>query len=102
MGSARGDAYRSASRRSRPPRHFAVGAQRAPILARRREAGLLQESGVRSVTLWDWRLHLACLGLVACDLGAHAWRLRILVRGLGEELSFADAFVLNAFGDAAS
>ncbi len=46
--------------------------------------------------------HLLCVGLVAVDLAARAWRIQLIVQGLGHPLSFRDAFALNAFGDAAS
>jgi uncharacterized membrane protein YbhN (UPF0104 family) len=46
--------------------------------------------------------HLLCVGLVAVDFAARAWRIQLIVQGLGHRLSFRDAFVLNAFGDAAS
>ena len=45
--------------------------------------------------------HLVCLGLVAADLLARAWRIQWIVRGLGHRISLWDSFVLNAFGDAA-
>ena len=45
--------------------------------------------------------HLICLGLVAADLLARAWRIQWIVRGLGHRISLWDSFVLNAFGDAA-
>jgi uncharacterized membrane protein YbhN (UPF0104 family) len=45
--------------------------------------------------------HLVCLGLVAADLLARAWRIQWIVRGLGYRMTVKDAFVLNAFGDAA-
>jgi uncharacterized membrane protein YbhN (UPF0104 family) len=45
--------------------------------------------------------HLICLGLVAADLLARAWRIQWIVRGLGHRMTVKDAFVLNAFGDAA-
>ncbi|HEX7337428.1 MAG TPA: lysylphosphatidylglycerol synthase domain-containing protein [Gemmatimonadales bacterium] len=45
--------------------------------------------------------HLACLALVAADLLARAWRIQWIVRGLGHRMTVKDAFVLNAFGDAA-
>jgi uncharacterized membrane protein YbhN (UPF0104 family) len=45
--------------------------------------------------------HLVCLALVAADLLARAWRIQWIVRGLGHRMSLWDAFVLNAFGDAA-
>lgn len=45
--------------------------------------------------------HLLCLALVAADLVARAWRIQWIIQGLGHRISFADSFVLNAFGDAA-
>jgi uncharacterized membrane protein YbhN (UPF0104 family) len=45
--------------------------------------------------------HLLCLGLVGIDLIARAWRIQWIVRGLGHRMTVKDAFVLNAFGDAA-
>jgi uncharacterized membrane protein YbhN (UPF0104 family) len=45
--------------------------------------------------------HLICLALVAADLLARAWRIQWIVRGLGHRIPVKDAFVLNAFGDAA-
>jgi uncharacterized membrane protein YbhN (UPF0104 family) len=45
--------------------------------------------------------HLICVGLVAADLIARAWRIQWIIQGLGYPLSLKDAFVLNAFGDAA-
>jgi uncharacterized membrane protein YbhN (UPF0104 family) len=45
--------------------------------------------------------HLICVGLVAADLLARAWRIQWIVRGLGHQMSVKDAIVLNAFGDAA-
>ncbi|HKT60047.1 MAG TPA: lysylphosphatidylglycerol synthase transmembrane domain-containing protein [Gemmatimonadales bacterium] len=45
--------------------------------------------------------HLVCLGLVAADLLARAWRIQWIVRGLGHRITLWDSFVLNAFGDAA-
>ncbi|MEO8029317.1 MAG: lysylphosphatidylglycerol synthase transmembrane domain-containing protein [Gemmatimonadota bacterium] len=45
--------------------------------------------------------HLICLGLVAGDLIVRAWRIQWYVRGLGHPVSFWDAFVANAFGEAA-
>jgi uncharacterized membrane protein YbhN (UPF0104 family) len=45
--------------------------------------------------------HTICLGLVAVDLLARAWRIQWIVRGLGHRITVKDAFVLNAFGDAA-
>jgi uncharacterized membrane protein YbhN (UPF0104 family) len=48
-----------------------------------------------------FQAHLVCLGLVAADLLARAWRIQWIVRGLGHRISLWDSFVLNAFGDAA-
>jgi uncharacterized membrane protein YbhN (UPF0104 family) len=45
--------------------------------------------------------HLICVGLVAADLIARGWRIQWIIQGLGYPLSLKDAFVLNAFGDAA-
>jgi uncharacterized membrane protein YbhN (UPF0104 family) len=45
--------------------------------------------------------HLLCVGLVAADLLARAWRIQWIVRGLGHRVTLWDSFVLNAFGDAA-
>lgn len=45
--------------------------------------------------------HVVCLALVAADLLARAWRIQWIVRGLGHRMTVKDAFVLNAFGDAA-
>jgi uncharacterized membrane protein YbhN (UPF0104 family) len=45
--------------------------------------------------------HLICIGLVAADLLARAWRIQWIVQGLGHHMTLKDAFVLNAFGDAA-
>jgi uncharacterized membrane protein YbhN (UPF0104 family) len=45
--------------------------------------------------------HLICLGLVAADLMARVWRIQWIVQGLGHRMSTKDAFILNAFGDAA-
>jgi len=44
---------------------------------------------------------LMCVGLVAADLLARAWRIQWIVRGLGHRMTLWDSFVLNAFGDAA-
>jgi uncharacterized membrane protein YbhN (UPF0104 family) len=48
-----------------------------------------------------FQAHLICLGLVAADLLARAWRIQWIIQGLGHRLTVKDAFVLNAFGDAA-
>ena len=53
------------------------------------------------MTLLPIEAHLLCAGLVALDLVARAWRIQWIVEGLGHRLTFRDAFVLNAFGDAA-
>jgi uncharacterized membrane protein YbhN (UPF0104 family) len=45
--------------------------------------------------------HLVCLALVSADLISRAWRIQWIIQGLGYRLSVKDAFVLNAFGDAA-
>lgn len=46
--------------------------------------------------------HLVCLGLVATDLLARAWRIQLIMQGLKQDLSFKEAFIINAFGDAAN
>jgi uncharacterized membrane protein YbhN (UPF0104 family) len=45
--------------------------------------------------------HLICIGLVAADLLARVWRIQWIIQGLGHRMSVKDAFILNAFGDAA-
>jgi uncharacterized membrane protein YbhN (UPF0104 family) len=45
--------------------------------------------------------HLMCIALVAADLLARAWRIQWIIQGLGHRMTVKDAFVLNAFGDAA-
>ncbi|HVD33326.1 MAG TPA: lysylphosphatidylglycerol synthase transmembrane domain-containing protein [Gemmatimonadales bacterium] len=45
--------------------------------------------------------HLVCVALVAVDLLARAWRIQWIVQGLGHRMTVKDAFILNAFGDAA-
>ncbi|HET6836507.1 MAG TPA: lysylphosphatidylglycerol synthase transmembrane domain-containing protein [Gemmatimonadales bacterium] len=45
--------------------------------------------------------HLICIGLVAADLIARAWRIQWIVQGLGHRMTTKDTFILNAFGDAA-
>jgi uncharacterized membrane protein YbhN (UPF0104 family) len=45
--------------------------------------------------------HLICVGLVAADLLARLWRIQWIVQGLGHRMTAKDAFILNAFGDAA-
>ncbi|MBA3444532.1 MAG: flippase-like domain-containing protein [Gemmatimonadales bacterium] len=46
--------------------------------------------------------HLTCLALVALDFLVRAWRIQWIMQGLGVPLPLKDAFVLNAFGDAAN
>ncbi|MEO8089334.1 MAG: lysylphosphatidylglycerol synthase transmembrane domain-containing protein [Gemmatimonadales bacterium] len=46
--------------------------------------------------------HGVCLGLVALDFMVRAWRIQWIMKGLGSPLGFRDAFVVNAFGDAAN
>lgn len=46
--------------------------------------------------------HIICLGLVASDLLVRAWRIQWIMQGLGSGLRLRDAFVVNAFGDAAN
>jgi uncharacterized protein (TIRG00374 family) len=46
--------------------------------------------------------HLVCLGLVATDLLARAWRIQWIMRGLQQDLTLKDALILNTFGDAAN
>jgi uncharacterized membrane protein YbhN (UPF0104 family) len=53
------------------------------------------------VTLRPIEAHLICAVLVIIDLVARAWRIQWIVQGLGHPLRFRDAFVVNAFGDAA-
>ena len=45
--------------------------------------------------------HLICIGLVVVDLLARVWRIQWIIQGLGHRLTMKDAFILNAFGDAA-
>ena len=45
--------------------------------------------------------HLICVALVFADLVARAWRIQWILRGLEHPVRFSDAFVLNAFWDAA-
>jgi uncharacterized membrane protein YbhN (UPF0104 family) len=45
--------------------------------------------------------NLLCIVLVAADLLVRAWRIQWIVQGLGHRLTVKDAFILNAFGDAA-
>jgi uncharacterized membrane protein YbhN (UPF0104 family) len=53
------------------------------------------------VTLLPVEAHLVCVLLVLVDFVARAWRIQLIVQGLGHRLPFWDAFVLNAWGDAA-
>jgi uncharacterized membrane protein YbhN (UPF0104 family) len=53
------------------------------------------------VTLLPLQAHLLCVALVVVDFVARAWRIQLIVQGLGHRLAFRDAFVLNAWGDAA-
>jgi uncharacterized membrane protein YbhN (UPF0104 family) len=45
--------------------------------------------------------HSICLGLVAADFVARAWRIQWLLHGLGYRIRFRDALGVNAIGDAA-
>lgn len=45
---------------------------------------------------------IICLLLMAADMVARTWRIIFLLRGLGQDVSFRDAVILNVFGDAAS
>jgi uncharacterized membrane protein YbhN (UPF0104 family) len=47
------------------------------------------------------QVHLLCVALVLADLVSRAWRIQWFLEGLEHRVSFKDAFVLNAFGDAA-
>lgn len=46
--------------------------------------------------------HLICIALFVADLVARALRLRWYLQGLGASITFARAFQVNAFGDAAA
>ena len=46
--------------------------------------------------------HTLCITLVALDFLVRAWRIAWIMRGLGTPLTLRDAFVANAFGDAAN
>ncbi len=46
--------------------------------------------------------HLICLALVAVDLVTRAWRFQWILLGMRTPISFRDAFVVNAVGDAAA
>ncbi len=45
---------------------------------------------------------VVCLSLMTADMVARTWRIVWLLRGIGQTVTFADALVLNAFGDAAA
>ena len=45
--------------------------------------------------------HLICLALVAADILVRVWRIQWIIQGLGHRMTAKDAFILNAFGDAA-
>lgn len=45
--------------------------------------------------------HLICVALVVVDIAARAWRIKWILAGIGNRISFVDAFRLNAYGDAA-
>jgi uncharacterized membrane protein YbhN (UPF0104 family) len=46
--------------------------------------------------------HAVCAALVATDVVARAWRIQLILAGLGVKARFGDAVTLNSFGDAAS
>jgi len=46
--------------------------------------------------------HALCLGLVVLDFLLRGWRIQWIMKGLGFRLRLRDAFVANAFGDAAN
>lgn len=46
--------------------------------------------------------HALCLGLVLLDFLVRAWRIQWIMQGLGSPLPLRNAFVVNAFGDAAN
>ena len=48
-----------------------------------------------------WAAQGLCLLLVAADLIARAYRIKWLLAGLGQRITFGEAFTLNAFGEAA-
>ena len=45
---------------------------------------------------------VVCLLLMTADMVARTWRIVWLLRGIGQRVTFMDALVLNAFGDAAA
>jgi uncharacterized membrane protein YbhN (UPF0104 family) len=52
--------------------------------------------------LAPWQAHAACLVLLLADMAARAFRIRWYLTGLGQSLSLAEAFRVNAWGDAAA
>jgi uncharacterized membrane protein YbhN (UPF0104 family) len=46
--------------------------------------------------------HAICFGLVLLDFLVRGWRIQWIMQGLGSHLRLRDAFVVNAFGDAAN
>jgi uncharacterized membrane protein YbhN (UPF0104 family) len=46
--------------------------------------------------------HAVCIALVVLDLLVRAWRIAWIMRGLGTPLTLREAFIANAFGDAAN
>ncbi len=46
--------------------------------------------------------HLVCVALVLADIVARAWRIQLILAGIGQRVSFGQAVTLNSFGDAAS
>jgi hypothetical protein len=47
-----------------------------------------------------WTGHAACAALVACDLLARSWRLRLLTAGAGHKLGMVDSLHTNLLADA--
>lgn len=45
---------------------------------------------------------VVCLLLMTADMIARTWRVVWLLRGIGQNVTFADALILNIFGDAAA
>ena len=45
--------------------------------------------------------HAICIGLVAADYVARAWRIKLLAQGVRYRLTFFDAMAVNTIGDAA-
>ena len=94
---------RPAPTRSRSPRDGALGCQDPGSVAHgslaRRQLRRSARPGGTGVT--PLHAHLLCVALVAVDLLARAWRIQWIVQGLGHRMTVKDAFVLNAFGDAA-